>query len=202
MNICKKLAILAVSLVLISTLLNNSCQSVEAEESSKTSDDGDNDYFYDSNMSESEIKKQKEEKAAQERAREEEEKAKKTTEAPPEWFAPSNDTDDPMAKFMESAIKDYMKKMQKEYMEKMKNKKKSDIDHPFWSVVTLSVFFGTGILIGISIVVIRGSKFNKNSRMSSSANGKKSRASASNATRDSIRKTDYVSVPTNEKITI
>lgn len=200
MKICKTLVAIA-SLVLVMGVAEvlSDGDSGPAEASGASSSD---DYFYDASLSQAEIDKMRAETAERERERERqeaEEAAKKREKEPaPEWFLPSNNTDDPMAKFMENAFKEYMKKMQQDYMEKMKNKKKSEIDHAFWSVVTLAVFFGTGILIGVSIVVIRGSKFNKSSRLTArkSTNG--------GAARDSVinNKNDYVSVPQNDKITI
>lgn len=197
MLICKRLVVIFGIMVAfeLATMARSEDNKVIAKR--QTRDDND-DYFYDSSMSKEEIEKKKQEKAEAEEKREKEEEAKKPKESDPEWFKRGNETDDPMAKFMEDAIKEYMKKMQKEYMEKMKAKKKSDINHPFWSVVTLAVFFGTGILIGLTIVVIRGNSFNKGSRLNSS-NGKKTPA---NGGRDSINRSAYVSVPQKEQITI
>lgn len=194
MQICKKLVCtLVVILALELTTLTKS-EDVQKPTDEPESDD----YFYDASLTEEEIAKQREQKAELARQRELEEAAKKPTEPEPEWFKRSNNTDDPMAKFMEEAIKEYMKRMQNEYMEKMKSKKKSDINHPFWSVITLAVFFGTGILIGLAIVVVRGNSFNKSSRLNGSSGGKKQQ----NGGRESINRSAYVSVPQKEQIMI
>lgn len=153
------------------------------------------DYFYDQGLSQSEINEKRLEKAELEREREAAAAKAKPVEDAPEWFAASNDTSDPMKEFMEGAIKDYMKKMQKEYMEKMKMKKKSDINHSFWSIITLVVFFGTGIVIGLSLVMIRGSKLSKSTRRRNAKS-----TSNNNHNNSSVRsKTAYTSVPQGEQ---
>lgn len=165
----------------------------------KTEISGSNDdYFYDSSLTKEDIKKIQDEKSKLEEQRELENEVKQPAEKEPDWFARSNNTDDPMAKFMEEAIKDYMKRMQKEYMEKMKGKKKSDINHQFWSVITLAVFFGTGISIGLAIVVIRGNSFNKGSKLNGVPNSKKKKTNC----QESINRSSYASIPQKEQITI
>lgn len=195
MNICKTRFTIVAFIVIVELI------SVLAESSPSSMNRGKedtDDYFYDSDIPKEEIDKMKKEKAVERERDEAKLGAEKPDETAPEWFErTSNESSDPMAAYMEQAIKEYMKKMQKEYMEKMKSKKKSEIDHSFWSVVTLSVFFGSGIAIGISIVLIRGRKFNKSSQFGNGANRRKS-----NGKNNSVKKVDYVSVPQNEKITI
>ena len=119
------------------------------------------DYFYDAEIGEEEVKK-----------RQQEEKLKKSqealssTEKPPEFF--ENNKQDESDKldwnkfYMEKIIGEYMKKMQQEQLEKRKLKSKSDLNHPILSVITLTTFFGTGILIGVIIICVRGRQFQKN----------------------------------------
>ena len=119
------------------------------------------DYFYDAEIGEEEVKK-----------RQQEEKLKKSqealssTEKPPEFF--ENNKQDESDKldwnkfYMEKIIGEYMKKMQQEQLEKRKLKSKSDLNHPILSVITLTTFFGTGIFIGVIIICVRGRQFQKN----------------------------------------
>lgn len=175
-------------------IYEHSCASLEySPADNKINKKNNDDYFYDEGLSDADKEKMRED-----RKLEEEQNLKEmttTTEKTPDWFVRPNKSDDTLKEFMEEAIKEYMKKMRDEYMEKMKSKKESDINHPFWSVVTLVIFFGSGIVIGLSIVMIRGSKFQNNKlRKKSTAVNRSNNTSHTN----NNKTTAYTSVPQTE----
>lgn len=124
----------------------------------------DDDYFYDTKLSDAEIDQiQAEKQREQELA--EREKAKATVTAPA-FFAkleekPDQDID-LQRLYMEQMMKIYMKKYQEEQLEKRRAKFKSDLNHPMLSIITLTCFFGINSIIGLIIVYIRGKQFRKN----------------------------------------
>lgn len=127
---------------------------------SKRSDD---DYFYDDSLTKEEIEKIQKQKQEEERLRKEKEEAEKKKEKPPEWVEEVNEKirKDPFEEMMKTKIEEYIKKYQKEQMDKFreKSKSKSDLNHQLLSIITLSVFFGSGIVIGLIIVFFRSYNF-------------------------------------------
>jgi hypothetical protein len=173
---------------------NASAASETAPESgSNGNNDVDDDYFYDDKLSKEEIDSLKKNRQLEwQRAAE---SASTTTEPTPEWFNRNESENSEMQKYMEEQIKEYLKKYQKEQMEKMKLKKKSDLNHPLLSVITLSVFFGSGIVIGLVIVLVKGNNF-KNTSITKRASSKQQQK------KKSLDKTAYKSVAQNEQIII
>lgn len=111
------------------------------------------DYFYEEGLSPDEIKAIQANKT---RIEEEQRKlVTTTTETIPEWFRNEN-SDDPLSKFMKEKFDEYLKKFKKEQKEKLRSRfKASSIDHSFWSLVTLIIFFGTGTIISLIIIVVK-----------------------------------------------
>lgn len=143
------------------------------------------DYFYDEGVDEEKVKEMQRNKTLIEEQRRNSETT--TTEKEPDWFA-KKDSDDPFAKYMEEAFKEYIKKYQKEQAEKLKSrfKSKSDLNHPQLSVITLTAFFGIGVFISLVIVYFKGRTF-KNSKPS----GDKQKI---------LEKNSYKSVQQNDQI--
>lgn len=117
------------------------------------------DYFYEEGLSPEEIKAIQVNKT---RLQEEQRKAiTTTTEKIPEWFQ-NNNSDDPLSKFMKEKFDEYLKIFKKEQKEKLRSRfKASSIDHSFWSVLTLMIFFGTGTLISLITIVIKSKQISK-----------------------------------------
>ncbi|CAF1030988.1 unnamed protein product [Brachionus calyciflorus] len=113
------------------------------------------DYFYEDGLSPQQI-----EEIRINKTRVELEKRLKettTTELPPDWFNKKPNEDDPLSKFMQEKFKEYLEQFKKEQADKIKAqfKSKSNIDHSFWSLITLTVFFGTGISISLIIILVK-----------------------------------------------
>jgi len=152
-----------------------------------------NDYFYDDGLNKEQIEQLQKEKKEKELLENEKQKEEKVDD--PVWFKEDNkpkedplkklmesfksaldsnknsenDTNsDPNSKYIKDFIKDYLKKYEKEQIEKFrsKNKSNSDVNHPMLSIITLSAFFSSGIVIGLIIVFVRGQHFKRLKRNS------------------------------------
>jgi hypothetical protein len=131
----------------------------------KNSKRSDDDYFYDDSLTKEDIEKIQKKKQEEEQIRKEKEQSeKKAEEDQPNWFKEINEQNskDPFEEMMKTKIEEYIKKYQKEQMDKFreKYKSKSDLNHQLLSIITLSVFFGSGIVIGLIIVFFRSYNFN------------------------------------------
>ena len=95
-------------------------------------------------------------------------------------------------------------------MEKHKSKNKSDIDHQLWSVITLALFFGSGIMIGVIIVLVRGRSFQKSKKSILEKNRRKSdrlinnnsNSGAPNTSNNANLTTDLNNNNTNEYVAV
>lgn len=158
----------------------------------------DPDYFYEDSLSKDEIEMIKKER--QSKLEEAKRLSTTTSEPDPEWFAKTDAAENPMEEYMKKMMQDYIKKYQKEQMDKIRaSSKKSDLNHPLLSIITLSVFFGSGIVIGISIVLIKGNhaKISINSSSSSSS------SSPSNVNnKKTIDKKAYMAASQNDQLVV
>ncbi len=132
------------------------CQNLAAE--------GEDEYFYDSELSENDIKKIQEEKKLKEELLKNLQTTTKATT--PEFFAPKK-TDDQKVEnwdqyYMEKMVKAYMDKYQEEQLQKRRLKFETDLNHPLLSIITLTAFFGISSFVGLIIVYVRGKQFRKN----------------------------------------
>lgn len=189
-------------LILCSLVLVFRAEEEEGSTTTITSEDkNSNDYFYDDSLNKEQIEQIQKEKIEKEKL--ESEKKKENNVDDPLWFKednkpkedplkglmesfksaldPSknsdNDTDsNPNSKYIKEYIKDYLKKYEKEQIEKFrsKNKSNSDLNHPVLSIITLSAFFSSGIVIGLIVVFIRGQHFKKLKRNSTNLKKKNS----------------------------
>ena len=130
----------------------------QAKSVEKRSDD----YYFPEGVDQEEADRLIAEQRAKEKALAEERARLETTEKPPEFFK-LDETDFSQLINKEMAA-EMLKKFQKEQMEKQKSKNKSDINHQMWSIITLALFFGTGIVVGILIVLVRGRRFQKSKK--------------------------------------
>jgi len=141
------------------------------------SNDKQPDYFYDSSLTEEEIEKAKNEKKQSASLNQ----IETSTKTDPNWFKESNKpVEDPFANFidffssksqenntdkqqMPPMIKEMMLKYQAEQMEKWRQSRKStsNLNHQVLSIITLSAFFGIGIVVSLMIAFTRGLQFKK-----------------------------------------
>lgn len=149
---------LALAFCLVSVLVLASTAAQAKSVLAKRSDD----YYFPENVDQEEADRLIAEKKAKEKAEAEERARLETTEKPPEFFK-LEETDFSQLINKEMAA-EMLKKFQKEQMEKQKSKNKSDINHQMWSIITLALFFGTGIVVGILIVLVRGRRFQKSKK--------------------------------------
>jgi hypothetical protein len=134
------------------------------------------DYFYDSSLTEEEIEKAKNEKKQSASIKQ----VETTNKTDPNWFKESNKpVEDPFANFLDffssksqnntdkqpmpPMMKEMMLKYQAEQMEKWRQSRKStsNLNHQMLSIITLSAFFGTGIVVSLIIAFTRGIQFKK-----------------------------------------
>jgi F0F1-type ATP synthase assembly protein I len=114
-------------------------------------------YFYDQPLSSGELEKLRLEKIKKEQTL-----LDKTTKEPePDFFNQVANDADPMKLFLKKKIKELQEKEIEKYK---KSKSKNELNHHLWSVLTLSIFFGSGIIIGILIIFIRGHTLSNNRR--------------------------------------
>lgn len=156
-----------VSLVILVLLVNGSLCSVLnrynrlKRQQEKKASKQDADYFYDEGMTEEEIKREQEQKRL-EKERQDRERTT-STEKPPDWFVQREES--PMEQMFKEKCKEYVRQ---QFDEMAKSKSSgSHINHSVLSVLTLTGFFMTGIIIGITIVLIKGRTFKKNKAASS-----------------------------------
>ncbi len=122
------------------------------------------DYFYDSALSEKDIKNiQQEKELEQQRLKSLQTTIKATT---PEFFAQKKSEDQKVDNwdefYMKKMVQTYMDKYQEEQLEKRRKKFETDLNHPLLSVITLTTFFTVTSIIGLVIVYVRGKQFRKN----------------------------------------
>ena len=202
---------------------SNNNNNNDDQNKNKNANSEDDDYFHEEGVDEEEAKKRDEEKKRQAeeaaKRREEEENAKKTNNEEPDPSLSLKETD--FGSFLTNErIAELLKNFQKEQMEKHKSKNKSDIDHQLWSVITLTLFFGSGITIGVIIVLVRGRSFQKSKNSIIEKNRRKSdrlinnnnnnnnnnnvitngaTSTTVNLTTDSNNNNEYVAVSQNEE---
>jgi hypothetical protein len=151
---------LIIFIVICSNLLLSA--SAENDDKKANEDAEDQDYFYDADLKQEDIKKIQEEKKKEELLR----KSRETTTLArePDFFTVKANKDQEIdwnKFYMQKMIEEHMKKYQEEQLELRRKKFENDLNHPMLSIITLTSFFGISSIIGLIVVFVRGKQFRK-----------------------------------------